>query len=344
MEYIEYAAEDFALDKSFQQWVLQENLATDTFWGSWKEKHPEKKSCIEEAVELVRLVNLSTDSLANQSYLSVWGHLREEIGQESMQKKSDVAWYTGVAAAVAVLLGVGLYLLFRQDRLLTFACGYGETEEVVLPDGSRVTLNANSNIQCGRHWDKGAVREVFLEGEAYFDVVKTAGHDKFVVRTRDSLAVQVLGTSFNVNTRRDSMSVYLHTGHVKLVSAKDTVSLTPGEVAAYDTKAGTIAVKKESPHRSAFLLAWKRNVFMYDDVALPAIAMDIEDYYGWKVTLTDSSLYTKRFTGEISRNDAMGFFNVLSETLNIAIEQKDDEVVMRVAGEPTIDSSGALGV
>src|SRR5690606_15777064 len=107
--------------------------------------------------------------------------------------------------------------LFKNQSSSWLQCttGYGETRKINLPDGSLVVLNANSELKYESNWQQAPMREVWLQGEAFFEVVKTTEEKQFIVHT-GSLDVEVLGTQFNVHNRHQKVQVVLSSGKVKL--------------------------------------------------------------------------------------------------------------------------------
>ena len=121
-----------------------------------------------------------------------------------------------------------------QRRRIHYTTAYGETKQLTLPDGTRVILNANSNLSYANDWASGEVsrtRSVRLAGEAFFKVTKrqtpTGSPVKFVVNSRD-LQIAVLGTEFNVNQRGQAVSVMLNEGKVQIYNPAKTVDVTMG--------------------------------------------------------------------------------------------------------------------
>jgi transmembrane sensor len=106
----------------------------------------------------------------------------------------------------AIFGGVALTLFLvtqffgnNEGGKLAVQTEYGKLKQVLLPDSSSIVLNANSKIEYDKNWSKGKRREVWLEGEAFFDVrhlnqdtTQVSTYDQFVVHTED-LDVEVLG-------------------------------------------------------------------------------------------------------------------------------------------------------
>src|SRR5579872_616700 len=117
-----------------------------------------------------------------------------------------------VVAASLTAIAFGIWWIGARTGHLQYSeirTGYGEIKSVLLPDSSVVTLNANSTMRIPEQWTEASGRQVWLEGEAYFQVQKKpATAEKFVVHTKE-VDVEVLGTKFNVNARRERAVVSL---------------------------------------------------------------------------------------------------------------------------------------
>src|SRR6266705_232863 len=95
--YTDYSAKDFALDEIFQKWVLYPNDQSDRFWSQFLEKHPFKKTEVDEAVELVQLSGLSSDTQANEAYLQVWAKLQANAKTQTNVQKSYLRYASWAA-------------------------------------------------------------------------------------------------------------------------------------------------------------------------------------------------------------------------------------------------------
>ena len=205
---------------------------------------------------------------------------------------------------------------------------YGEIKRVTLPDGSLVVLNANSTMRLPQNWTNQGDRQVWLEGEAWFEVAKKpATHQKFVVHT-PQVDVQVLGTRFNVNTRHQQSIVSLEEGKVQLllngrvkeVMEKKTVPsairLAPGETAIVNPiKDTVINENKEVVYHSG----WLRNEFHFDHTPLSEVAAMIDDIYGYKMQYADSAFLQKDISGDLRAGNIKEFVSVLEVALRLKL-------------------------
>jgi ferric-dicitrate binding protein FerR (iron transport regulator) len=334
MKYQYYSANDFALDKNFRKWVLNPTEENTKFWNNWLKQHPDKQKEITEARQLIQTVGLPADTEASTAFLEVWGHVQANAQQQVKKSRMEASIrYTRMAAIWIGFILLAGYLFWKVDEPtgpVTHTTGFGEVKKITLADGSLITLNANSSIRLTEgNWANAETRAVFLTGEAFFEVAKTKDKKSFTVTTADSILVQVLGTEFNVNTRREKTAVYLQSGKVQLKSTATQLVMKPGDFARYtkkDKKLKVEQIKEESQ------LAWKNNLFVFDDTPLLDIAQELEDTYGIKVHISDESLAQKRFTAKVPRKKVDVLLNVLAETLQVDIIRHTNKVQIRPRG------------
>jgi transmembrane sensor len=326
MRYSNYSAEDLALDDSFRRWVLSPDDETIQFWSRWLENNPHREEDIHKAIHLVKLAGLRTDNEVTTAFLDVWEKIRENAEQQPVQQTRSTRNYKGLAAAmIAIAVLAAIYVLWpAQQPDVAYKTAFGEIKEFILPDGSRVTLNANSQLVYKNDWT-GSKRKVSLTGEAFFDVVHTHDDKEFIVEAAENFSVQVLGTEFNVNTRQGNASVYLQSGKIALQTASENMILQPGDLATFsDTRAVTLTRDTKAERT----LAWKNNLFIYNDTPLSGIIQDIEDNFGVEVHVTESALMDKRVTAKISRKSVDVLLQVLGEILDVQIEQNKKQIVI----------------
>lgn len=162
----------------------------------------------------------------------------------------------------------------------TLSTPRGGQYQLVLPDGSKVWLNAASSIRFPSAFNERE-RKVTVTGEAYFEVAANS-QSPFFVDTR-AVVLQVLGTSFNINTyeNEEAEKLALASGSVRITSKKDTkhtVLLTPGmQAVASDQQLAT------QPADIAKIISWKNGVFTLDNASLPEVMRQLERWYDIQV-------------------------------------------------------------
>lgn len=184
---------------------------------------------------------------------------------------------------------------------MTVATPRGGTYQVILPDGTKVWLNAASSLQFPSGFGKSAIRKVQLSGEAYFEVAKNEGR-RFVVATGKQ-EVEVLGTHFNINSYVDEPEIKttLLEGSVR-VSTQNigheplaAVVLKPGEQSVL--RKNIIEVNKIDTEEA---IAWKNGYFLYNEEPISSIMRKIDRWYDVEVVYVGDVKHLK-FAGTVSR-------------------------------------------
>lgn len=201
----------------------------------------------------------------------------------------------------------------------------GGTYNLILPDGTKVWLNAGSKLIYPSVFN-GNAREVALTGEAYFDV-KTDGDHPFVVKT-DEQNIKVLGTEFNICAYPDEAHVIttLVMGKVQVNTADKQLVLKPGQQVESD-QAGQISLNPDADVEQA--IAWKNGYFRFDKADIHTIMTQLARWYNIKVTY-ESKINGHYFGAIMNRNNNISqILNMLSATgeVHFAIDGKDVTVM-----------------
>ncbi len=257
--------------------------------------------------------------LPSSEIVAATDSLQRRLQAQRQANRIRRRWYLSIAAALGLLVGAFVYRpLYEGLTTVQHATAFNETQTITLPDGSTVILNANSRLQYPRHWVDERPREVWLTGEAYFSVEKipTRANQNFVVHT-DGLAIEVLGTTFNVNQRDSTTAVVLTSGKVKLhrdgVPQADVV-MQPGERVVYTPRTEQIAQESTNP---SVHIAWKDNLLIFEDQSLSDIAGTIEDRYGITLRFATPAIAQQRFTASLPADRIEVFFTMLASSYTV---------------------------
>jgi len=203
------------------------------------------------------------------------------------------------AAAAVILILLGFYTVSTVLAKESIRTKVAEHSSVTLPDGTGVELNAATKIS----WDKNSFtgeRTVRLSGEALFDVTKGG---RFTIETKNG-TVEVLGTQFNVFSRKDEFRVCCLRGKVRVSSNRSRQILLPGEEAAV-TSAGLI---KQAKNDIETAISWTEGIFYFEDKPLVSIFDELERQFNVSV----------RYEEKKDRLMTVGFSNKsLQEALDV---------------------------
>jgi ferric-dicitrate binding protein FerR (iron transport regulator) len=338
-EYLSYTPEDFICDETFLAWFYKSNPEFVAFWDEWIEKHPQKKPHIEQALQMLHLLNMQEKEPSDQAVKIAQSRMLASISDsEKSQEVLRVSIYRrkqfmriGIAASIALLLAFSI-LFWWINQTVTYTTAYGEKRSVILPDESIVTLNGNSSIWYESTWKEDKDREVHLIGEAFFSVRHKPSHTRFLVHT-SQLQVEVLGTKFNVSDRKDKTQVVLLEGKVELThlkrNNKEKLLMKPGELVVVSPGERVMAQKIVKPEVYA---SWKDNELTFDETPLGEIASLLEENYGYQVTFSDAALAQKKFNGVFPADDLSLLFEAISTSFGIKIIQ--DKNSLRFSSKP----------
>jgi ferric-dicitrate binding protein FerR (iron transport regulator) len=233
-----------------------------------------------------------------------------------------------VAACLLLVLGGGLFVARDLILFTTYTADYGQIRSVRLSDGSEVALNANSWLKVRNTWGPAPQREVWLKGEGFFSIARRADGRKFTVHT-DQLTVEVLGTKFNVAQRRNRTTVVLSEGKVKLTAnagRKPSILMQPGDHIELSARDTTFNRKTVAPEKYT---AWKENELFFENAPLPEVLQKVEDYYGVKIILQDTTAAEKRFTSSLPNNNLDVVLKSIASVYHLEVSRKQNRVILR---------------
>lgn len=230
----------------------------------------------------------------------------------------------GVAAIVAfVWLGFSLDVLPFLHRPTQVATQLAEVREMTLPDGTRIVLGAQSQIDF---LVTGKTRHAtVISGDAFFAVAHDATRP-FVVETGD-YTVRVLGTQFEIRRRPDTVRVAVSEGRVavKRVDMEDASVLMSG--AAWTAGSSGVEVR---PVDAMDVGAWRSGRLVYDNAALRDIVADANRYTRSHIVVVDPQLETLRLTTSFRTSQVDGMVETLQAALPLVAERRaNGDILLR---------------
>ncbi|GEM_PF-952126 len=236
------------------------------------------------ALDLEPARSLATITLDNGDIIQVdsgvVGLVYEKDGVQIFKDEKGEIVYSGIAHTG------------EKPVFLTVNTPKGGTSKVKLADGTLIGLNAASSVRYPVIFSD-TLREVFVEGEAFFEVA----HDRskpFKVHSNKQ-TVEVLGTSFNIVSQPNYAKTTLLEGSVKLIIGDKNYLLKPGEEA---TVTETVQIKQAKVAES---IAWKNEEFVFDNSTLYETLQEIENWYNVKMVFADRNVENVKLSGSVSR-------------------------------------------
>ncbi len=170
--------------------------------------------------------------------------------------------------------------------------------QVTLPDGSRVWLNAASSLTYPTAF-AGSTRKVSITGEAYFEVAKNQ-KIPFIININGDIEVEVLGTSFNIDSYADEPSVRttLVQGAVRIHTGGNTKDLRPGQQLMVDRVSGSQRIITPDVQQ---VIAWKDGAFNFHQMKLESVMRQLSRWYDVEVTYPNG-IPDVMFGGKVQKN------------------------------------------
>lgn len=239
-------------------------------------------------------------------------------------------WKLTASIAASFVLICGLYAAWPalQNRISPvsyheLSAASGKRKLLVLDDGTRLWLNSGSSLKYPNRF-KGKKREVYLQGEAYFEVAHNA-EIPFIVHT-GKLRTRVLGTIFNIRAYKDDpdVKVTLFTGKVELIkeiSNKKTskLILLPKQVATYRKDAESLVKTTVSNITINHYSAWKDGKLIFDETPVPEVLKRLSLAYNVKFILTDEKINGCTITGSFNVNQKI---EEILQSISVSIDGK----------------------
>ena len=274
-----------------------------------------------------------------QQLTKVFDTIKATISTEKpkvVKLKSRLQWLK-IAAAVAILvISVTIYWerkfmqsIFNPAQLTSMQTMGNEKKQVILPDGSKVWINSDSELRYPKTFD-GKTREVYLSGEAYFDIAHDRDHP-FIIHT-GSIATTVLGTAFNIraNMIKKIVEVTVTRGKVSVANSEKVLAvLTPNQQLSFDINKDRGEQQQVNVQK---VIAWQKSDLYFDDVNFEEAVVKLQNHFNVRINFANDQLKNCRFTGTNLNNEKLEkILNVMC-AINQASYQKQPDGSILIDG------------
>jgi len=344
--------EDLLVDQNFIKWAKHPTPDRDAYWQSWMRAHPERKPDVLLAKELVIRSRFRHTLPAQEAYDEVLHRLmktdekQDFLPQKKLKAKTWRWGYRLKVAASFLLLALATILLERawheppapQPQKVTPAWTTkqnptGIKSQVQLPDGTMVWLNAESTLKYPHQFDS-AGREVFLVGEAFFEVARDE-NSPFTVHA-GGLSTTALGTSFSVTSypKEENISVSLLTGKVIVREEEgkelNAMVLAPGEQAIY-TESEHEFLKTTFDYEIS--LGWKDGLLAFKEADFTHIKRKLERWYGVQIEIKGVPGKSWKISGTFKNQSLERVLERLAFSKEFTFRISDDYVFMNFSNQ-----------
>lgn len=267
--------------------------------------------------------------------INLWDEALEEnnVTKHFSFRRSVVRKFIEIAAIFALGFIVNYTIHFSKEKsepvsMQTVYAPIGQNARIILADGSKVWLNAGSNLQFPTRFD-GNQRNVILEGEAFFEV--EADKTKPFIVSTENYSIKALGTSFNVYAYKQSQKfeTALLTGKVDVANRNtgQSLSLLPNNRA--------VLVKGRlttSPIQDANYFSWKEGILFFDE-PLESVLEKLELYFDVKIKIENKHLFNiKQYcTGKFRTRDGLDhILKVLQATSHFSYQKNEEKNLITI--------------
>ena len=364
-DYRNIQPEELAVDRSFRLWKLSNDPAAGNFWINWLSENPDKQDLIDKAAHLLDTVFHAFDAVSDEEVSEEISRLSDSLEQreEKMYPKRLLfrpEWYR-IAASILVILGIGWWAsnkyapakennpLYSQiisqikDPLLKATNETDHPKLVSLHDGSTVLLQPKSSISYPQSFN-GEKREVFLDGEAFFEVAKNPEQPFYVYA--NNLVTKVLGTSFIISafdTDKDvkvvvktgKVSVFALTGENMETQQADNklggMILTPNQQIVFSPE--NLRLTRSLIADPALLeLPIQKQSFNFKATPIKDVFVALEQSYGVKILFDAEIMKNCYLTASLSDEPLFEKVDLICRTINARYEQLDASIIIYSKG------------
>lgn len=334
--------DDLLMDKGFRNWAMEVTDDESQFWEMLKEEGTHFKESMNQARELVLTAEEDLDLIDTKTNGKMLVSLKSRLGWNHMSveknRPAKAAIYWKIAASVALLLAFGVFAFYNSQKEIVEqqesvayvekATPKGAKLNFYLEDGTHVILNADSKIKFSPTYTTDKKREVYLSGEAYFEVAKDAERP-FTVYT-DQFSTTALGTIFNIDARdeNETVKIALLEGSV-LVKNQDPsaeVILEPGQMIRASKSNSRMAQLSFDPKA---MTSWKDGVIYFNKTPFDVSMSTLERWYGVNIELKNQPETPMTCSGNFENDNLRNVLNSLGFALNFEFDIDNKNVTIK---------------
>ena len=229
------------------------------------------------------------------------------------------------AAIVCLALGGMHYLKHLNERQIIYmeaATSYGERKQILLPDGTQLTLNSCSHVRYPNNFI-GEERKIELEGEGYFQVHRNE-KQPFIVSTR-RFDVRVLGTCFDIKSYSSDevVSVEVESGKVQVDLPEATMRLKGKEQVLINTISGEYSKRREDRP----VAIWKKGGLRFNSTPIRDVAKELERVYNCRITFADGQ-FNNLISGEHDNKSLEAVLQSIEYTSGIRYKKEGNRILL----------------
>ncbi|UFH55427.1 FecR family protein [Spirosoma sp. KNUC1025] len=344
--------DDFLTNDAFRTWVTERRPEDRVLWQAWLRQHPDKRDLYEQAVATFLVLQGSHFSDSSQQVNAKTEEILNQLTDTPTVVKPLWGWQWGRWVAAAAVIGLLLYWQLgnplsgrlpvaskqemqpiRDTSWKIVKNDTGRPLVVLLPDNSSVLLSTGSQVRFHKQ-NIHTLREVYLQGEGFFEVTKNPARP-FIVYTT-SLTTKVLGTSFQIRsfTKEPAAYVKVKTGNVSVTpidSLGQTVLLTKNEQLRFETRTDKVVKRAIIPSKdnSSGIV---NQQFSFEFMPVSDVFAQLESSYNMPIQYDRHVLIRCTFTGQLNDVPFLEKIRLICLTIESTYEIADNQVIIHSHG------------
>lgn len=351
--------EELICDETFQQYCLGQNVPSQLYWEDWLARNAHRRADVDEASRIIHLLSARQGNrLIQLKQLREGIHQSESFKSQLLPLESKAAnsrksrslyLYLGGIAAALVLVSALLFMRSEQTPANSVKQVKAVSRKVIrsgaelrrtsiLPDGTVVTLSKNSSLELSPEFSISN-REVWLSGEAFFDVTHNA-KVTFIVHSLKN-DIRVLGTIFNVQAyaHEATNETTLLKGRVEVIPHSDpsnSIVLKPNQklitsvASGRNSLVGTERLARTTAGTSAKPeikeLEWVRSRLDIEDETLGSIAGKLQNWYGIEIVIENEKVKSYRYSGVFENESVIKTLEALQLSYPFTFKVSENQI------------------
>lgn len=297
--------DDFLLSENFNEFVLGNSSKQQKKWDSYLKEFPDTKLAADRARKIILGLDSMEDRISQKEIPDTklhsqseetWGKYKGEKSKTVILRVSKVMWRS-ITIAAALVFAVLFYSVLNNfignikstPEYFEVYVPSAKQSRLTLPDGTKVWVNSETKIKYSNQFNSKD-RNIYLSGEAYFEVSKNEDLPFYVISR--GVEIKVLGTKFNVKgyADEDKVETVLVEGKVELSRVGDksgsSIELQPGDKATLNLATSKVAISREDVIDD---IAWKDGKMIFRNSPLEEVCKILSRRYNAEIVLSDDA-------------------------------------------------------
>ena len=360
-DFNQYKAEDFIADRDFIRWILEDNEEDNLFWQQWLLQHPHKQEVVEEARTVLRSLKIREEEINDKRMQLEMQRILATMNKKpsgSLFSLTRSAYKYAAILVLAIAASIVLYNVTRTSTTdnvnladkdlpektndITEEINTTDKKKIVrLTDGSTIHLSPHAVIRYSSQFVTGNIRDIYLSGEAFFEVAKDP-NKPFRVFSHE-LVTKVLGTSFTIKANEvdKQISVVVRTGKVSVYNKNNEkdqaginsqkltgVVLTPNQELVFSRDG--LKFQKTLIEKPVLINpAEIKNNFQYEDAPVAEVFEQLEKAFGIDIVYDKETIKNCKVTADLDDESIYKKLELICRAMDARYDIIDGQVTIQ---------------